>query len=85
MLRRENAGLKLNQLLGCRTCQSLGGTPCRRIARWAFCGQVFQAYVTLNLSTSWDPSVLWNTVWEPLREFRTQGKHLWQLLEDKGP
>lgn len=58
--------------------------PRRRIS-WAFCGQVFQAYVTLNLSTSWDPSVLWNTVWEPLREFRAQGKRLRQLLEDKGP
>lgn len=52
MFRRKHVGLKRNQLLSCRTCQNLGDTLPGRISGWALYGQDFQAYLTMNLTTS---------------------------------
>lgn len=50
--------------------------PCPGGSRWGWCRRAFQAHMTMNLSTSWCPVVLWNTVWEPLIEFKAKGNAL---------
>lgn len=70
---RANAQPQLNRLLYCRTCQSLDSALRRRISPWGLYRQALRAYLTMNLSTSWDPGILWNTVWEPLMKLKAKG------------